>query len=123
MKNLFIEYPKCSTCQKAKKHLERMGVDFIDRPIKEGVTKEELQIWIPLSNKPIQKFFNTSGQLYRNGNYKERLPQMSDNEKMEALASDGMLVKRPLLVGDNFVLVGYNEKEYDEIGEKYGKKQ
>ena len=110
----FINYSKCSTCQKAKKHLERMGVDFIDRPIKEGVIKEELQIWIPLSNKPIQKFFNTSGQLYRNGNYKERLPQMSDNEKMEALASDGMLVKRPLLIKEDLVLIGFKEEEWAE---------
>lgn len=120
---IFINYSKCSTCRKAKKHLERMGVEFEDRPIKEGVTVNELKEWIPLSNKTIQQFFNTSGQLYRSENYKEKLPLMSEEEKLKALSGDGMLVKRPLLIGDNFVLVGYKEKEYNEIGEKYGKKQ
>lgn len=118
---IFICYKKCSTCQKAKKHLEKMNVDFIERDITEGISIGELKKWIPLSNKTIEKFFNTSGKIYRANHYKDKLPFMSDEEKYQALSSDGMLVKRPIFVGDDFVLVGYNESEYDKIGEKYGK--
>lgn len=98
-----------------------MNVDFIEKNITDGISINDLKKWIPLSNKSIDKFFNTSGMIYRSNNFKEKLPHMSDEEKYEALSSNGMLVKRPLLVGDDFVLVGYNESEYDKIGEKYGK--
>lgn len=116
----FINYKTCSTCQKARKHLDRMNISYIDRPILEKVSIEELKQWIPLSNQELKKFFNTSGKVYREN--KDKIQLMSDEEKIIALSENGMLVKRPLLVGDDFVLVGYNEKEYDEIGEKYGKK-
>lgn len=98
-----------------------MGINFEERAIQEGVSIEELKQWILKSKKPIQKFFNTSGHSYRNGNFKEQLPFMSDEEKISALAHDGMLIKRPLLVDDHIVLVGYNESEYNEIGENMEK--
>lgn len=120
---IFICYRKCSTCQKAKKHLLEMNVDFEERPIEMGVTQEELRKWIPLSKKEIHQFFNTSGKIYKSENYKEKLKLMTEDEKIKALSENGMLVKRPLLVGDDFVLVGYKKEQYDEIGEKYGKKQ
>lgn len=120
---IFICYRKCSTCQKAKKHLLEMNVDFEERPIEMGVTQEELRKWIPLSQKEIHQFFNTSGKIYKSENYKEKLKLMTEDEKIKALSENGMLVKRPLLVGDDFVLVGYKKEQYDEIGEKYGKKQ
>ncbi len=120
---IFICYRKCSTCQKAKKHLLEMNVDFEERPIEMGVTQEELRKWIPLSKKEIHQFFNTSGKIYKSENFKEKLKLMTEDEKIKALSENGMLVKRPLLVGDDFVLVGYKKEQYDEIGEKYGKKQ
>lgn len=120
---IFICYRKCSTCQKAKKHLLEMNVDFEERPIEMGVTQEELRKWIPLSKKEIHQFFNTSGKIYKSENYKEKLKLMTEDEKIKALSENGMLVKRPLLVGDDFVLVGYKKEQYDEIGEKYGKNQ
>lgn len=100
-----------------------MNVDFEERPIEMGVTQEELRKWIPLSKKEIHQFFNTSGKIYKSENYKEKLKLMTEDEKIKALSENGMLVKRPLLVGDDFVLVGYKKEQYDEIGEKYGKKQ
>ena len=112
---LFICYKRCSTCQKAKKHLESSNIDFIERKIEDGITKEELKKWISLSNKEIHKFFNTSGSIYKNENYKEKLKTMSFDEKIDALSKNPMLVKRPILVGDDFVLVGYKEIEYNNI--------
>jgi len=118
MSILFIEYPKCSTCQKAKKWLTANGVDFEDRHMVEHhPTKEELSSWIARSGLPMKKFFNTSGQLYRQLGLKDKLPAMSGEEQLELLASNGMLVKRPLLVADDFVLVGFQEKEWEQ---KYG---
>ena len=111
---LFIEYPKCSTCKKAKKHLEQLGVDFEERHIvEENPTAAELREWIEKSGYPIKKFFNTSGMKYRELGLKDRLAEMSDDEKIELLASDGMLVKRPLLIDEDRVLVGFKEKEWE----------
>ncbi|MCU6755945.1 Regulatory protein spx [uncultured Eubacterium sp.] len=110
---LFIEYPKCSTCKKAKKHLEELGVSFEDRHIvEENPTKEELAEWIAVSGYPVKKFFNTSGMKYRELGLKDRLPQMTDEEKIELLATDGMLVKRPLLIDGDRILVGFKEAEW-----------
>ena len=110
---LFIEYPKCSTCKKAKKHLEELGVSFEDRHIvEENPTKEEFTEWISVSGYPVKKFFNTSGMKYRELGLKDRLPQMTDEEKIELLATDGMLVKRPLLIDGDRILVGFKEAEW-----------
>ncbi len=110
---LFIEYPKCSTCKKARKHLEELGVSFEDRHIvEENPTKEELTEWISVSGYPVKKFFNTSGMKYRELGLKDRLPQMTDEEKIELLATDGMLVKRPLLIDGDRILVGFKEAEW-----------
>ena len=110
---LFIEYPKCSTCKKAKKHFEELGVSFEDRHIvEENPTKEELTEWISVSGYPVKKFFNTSGMKYRELGLKDRLPQMTDEEKIELLATDGMLVKRPLLIDGDRILVGFKEAEW-----------
>lgn len=112
---LFVEYPKCSTCQKAKKWLDSRSTVYVDRHIKEqNPTLEELKEWHMRSGLPLKRFFNTSGMLYRNLGLKDKLPTMSDEEQYELLASDGMLVKRPLLVGDDFVLVGFREKEWEK---------
>lgn len=115
---LFIEYPKCSTCQKAKKWLEANGVIFEDRHIKENnPTIEELKAWHEKSGLPLKRFFNTSGMLYRELQLKDKLPTMSEEEQFELLASDGMIVKRPILVGDDFALVGFKEAEWkDKLG-------
>lgn len=112
---LFVNYPKCSTCQKAKKWLEAHQIDFTDRHIKEeNPTKVELEAWQKQSGLPLKKFFNTSGLLYKEMNLKDRLKDMSEGEQLELLASDGMLVKRPVLVGDDFVLVGFKESQWEE---------
>ena len=112
---LFVEYPKCSTCQKAKKWLETNGVAFEDRHIKENnPTIEELKAWHEKSGLPLKRFFNTSGMLYRELQLKDKLPTMSEEEQFELLASDGMIVKRPILVGDDFVLIGFKEVEWKE---------
>ena len=111
---LFIEYPKCTTCKKAKKHLETLGVEFEDRHIVEdNPTADELRGWIEKSGYPVKKFFNTSGMKYRELGLKDRLPEMTDDEKIDLLASDGMLVKRPLLITEDKVLVGFKEKEWE----------
>lgn len=116
MKYLFVEYPKCSTCQKAKKWLENKNVDFEARHIVENTpTAEELKDWIAKSGLEIKRFFNTSGLVYKNMNLKEKLDEMSDDEKINLLASNGMLIKRPLLIGENLVLVGFREKEWEKI--------
>jgi len=112
---IFIWYPKCSTCQKAKKWLESENITFEERLIKEQNPSEaELREWQKRSGLPLKKFFNTSGLLYKSLNLKDRLPGMTDDEQLELLASDGMLVKRPFLIGENFVLAGFREAEWKE---------
>ncbi|MCQ2420127.1 MAG: arsenate reductase family protein [Clostridia bacterium] len=110
---LFLCYPKCSTCQKAKKWLEENAVVFEERHIKENnPTGEELQSWKNRSGLPLKKFFNTSGLQYKALQLKERLPAMDETEQLALLASDGMLVRRPILVGEDFVLVGFREADW-----------
>lgn len=112
---LFIEYPSCSTCQKAKKWLDDHGIAYTDRHIKENnPTYEELKAWYAASGLPLKKFFNTSGLLYKSMNLKEKLPAMSEEEQLHLLASDGMLVKRPLVVTENAVLTGFREAEWEK---------
>lgn len=112
---LFIEYPKCTTCRKAKKWLEGHGIACTDRNIKEeNPSLEELKEFHQKSGLPLKRFFNTSGQIYKNLHLKERLASMTEEEQYELLARDGMLVKRPLVVGEDFVLVGFKEKEWEE---------
>ena len=112
----FIEYPKCSTCKKAKKWLEEHQIEFQDRDItKETPTKEELRNYLKISQYPIKKFFNTSGNLYKEFSLKEKLDTMSEEEKIELLSQHGMLIKRPLVVADSFILVGFREKEWNEL--------
>jgi len=107
---IFVCYPKCTTCRKAKKWLESNGIAFEERHIKENnPTIEELKDWHKKSGLPIKKFFNTSGQLYKELKLKDRLPTMSEDEQYSLLASDGMIVKRPILISDDFVLVGFDE--------------
>ena len=109
----FICYPKCTTCQKAQKWLDENSVEYTLRNIKEdNPTYDELKEWYGKSGGEIKKFFNTSGLLYKSMELKDKLPAMSDEEKIKLLASDGMLVKRPLLIGENFVLIGFKEKEW-----------
>lgn len=113
--NLFIEYPKCSTCRNAKKWLEDHKIEFVDRHIIENnPTEEELTKWIKESKKDIKKWFNTSGMKYKELNLKDKLVNMSEKEKIKILASDGMLVKRPILITDKGVLVGFREAEWEE---------
>lgn len=112
----FICYPKCSTCQKTKKWLEEKGVVFEERHIKEDKpSTEELRAWYKESGLPLKKFFNTSGLLYKELQLKDKLPTMSEEEQITLLATDGMLVKRPLLIGDGFVLVGFKEAEWAAV--------
>ena len=111
----FICYPKCTTCQKAKKYLDEKGVEYEMRDIKsENPNFEELKQWYALSGLPLKKFFNTSGLLYKSMALKDKLPAMSEEEMLTLLSTDGMLVKRPLLVGEDFVLAGFREKEWEE---------
>ena len=110
---LFIEYPKCSTCQKARRWLEAQGLAFTARHIKEDApTADELRDWHARSGLPLKKFFNTSGLKYKELALRDKLPGMIEEEQLALLASDGMLVKRPILVGDGFVLVGFRESEW-----------
>ena len=112
---LFLQYPPCSTCKKAKKWMDDNGIDYTDRHIKENnPTYEELKSWHKSSGLPLRKFFNTSGLQYRALELKDKLPTMTEEEQLRLLASDGMLVKRPLVIGENFVLVGFREKEWAE---------
>lgn len=113
---LFIEYPKCTTCQKAKKFLDENGAVYIDRHIKEdNPTYEELKEWHERSGLELKKFFNTSGLLYKSLELKDKLPTMTEEEQLKLLASDGMLVKRPLLITDNKILVGFKIADWSEI--------
>ena len=113
---LFVNYPKCSTCQKAKKWLTGHQLEFEDRDIKEqNPSADELKEWHKKSGLPLKRFFNTSGILYKEMNLKEKLPGMSEEEQFRLLASDGMLVKRPLLVTEKTVLTGFKEKEWESL--------
>ena len=112
---LFVEYPKCTTCKKAKKWLEDHEAKFQDRDIKsENPSEEELRKWHETSGLPLKRFFNTSGQLYRQMQLKDKLPEMSEDEQYRLLATDGMLVKRPIVVTEECVLVGFKEDEWSE---------
>ncbi len=112
---LFLEYPKCSTCKKAKNWLESNGVEFEDRHIVENnPTADELKAWYEKSGFPLKKFFNTSGLKYKELGLKEKLPNMTEEEQINLLATDGMLVKRPLVIGDDFVLIGFKEAQWAE---------
>jgi arsenate reductase len=111
----FICYPKCTTCQKAQKWLDSKEVKYEIRHIQEkNPSYDELKKWLSVSGLPVKRFFNTSGLLYKSLNLKEKLPAMSEDECLKLLATDGMLVKRPLLMSDNFVLVGFKEPEWSE---------
>ena len=115
MKSIFIEYPKCSTCQKAEKWLKENKIEYEKRNIvEEKPTQKELENWIKQSGKEIKKFFNTSGLKYKELNLKEKLPNMTDKEKIKLLASNRMLIKRPLLITNNTVLAGFREQEWNE---------
>lgn len=112
-KNLFVQYPKCSTCIKARKWLEDKKIDFESRDItSSNPSKEELKAWLKKSGLPIARFFNTSGKIYRENNLKEKVATASEDELLTILSSDGMVVKRPILVGDDFVVVGFKEEEW-----------
>ena len=113
---LFIEYPPCSTCKKAKKWLDDNGISYEARHIKENnPTYEELKAWHEISGLPLKKFFNTSGLLYKSMNLKDKLPTMTQEEQLRLLASDGMLVKRPIVVKGDVVLTGFKESEWDKL--------
>ena len=111
----FICYPKCTTCQKAKKWLDDNKIEYKFRDIKEdNPSFEELSDWYKMSGLPLKKFFNTSGLLYKSMELKDKLPTMSEEEQLKLLATDGMLVKRPIVIGKDFVLVGFKEIEWKE---------
>ncbi len=116
MKYLFLCYPKWTTCAKAKKWLEENNIEYEYRNIKEdNPTGDELREWISKSDYPIKKFFNTSGNVYRELKLKDKLPGMNEDEKIEILSTDGMLVKRPIVVAENFVLVGFKEEDWKRL--------
>ena len=115
MKYTFICYTRCGTCKKAKDWLVKNNIDFEERPIKEeNPTESELKIWVEKSGYSLKRFFNTSGALYRDLNLKEKLANMPDEEQIKLLSTDGMLVKRPILLGREVVLVGFREDEWRE---------
>ena len=112
----FICYPKCSTCQKAKKWLDENSIEYTERHIvDDNPTYEELKKWYEKSGLPLKRFFNTSGMLYKEMKLKDKLPDMSEDEQLQLLATNGMLVKRPLVVAEGFVLTGFKEKEWTEM--------
>lgn len=113
---LFVHYPKCSTCKKAKAFLDERGVVYEERHIvEENPSFEELKKWYEMSDYPLKRFFNTSGMRYREMGLKDKLPHMSEEEQLELLATDGMLVKRPILIDGDRVRVGFKEKEWEEM--------
>ena len=113
---LFIQYPPCSTCQKAKKWLDAHGLSYTERHIKEdNPTYEELKVWWERSGMSLKKFFNTSGLLYKSMQLKEKLPTMTEEEQLRLLATDGMLVKRPIVVTDERILTGFKEPEWEAL--------
>lgn len=112
---LFLCYAKCTTCQKAKKWLDANSIEYTERGIKENnPTVEEIKKWHQMSGLPLKKFFNTSGLIYKDMKLKDKLPNMSEDEQYALLATDGMLVKRPLIVGDDFVLIGFKEADWEQ---------
>lgn len=112
---LFLEYPKCSTCQKAKKWLDEHKIVYTERHIVEdNPTYEELKEWYEKSGMPLKKFFNTSGLVYKNMQLKDKISTMSEEEQLKLLATDGMLVKRPVIVDDNMIIMGFRENEWTE---------
>lgn len=112
---LFVHYPRCSTCKKAKNWLDEHNIEYEERHIVEdNPTAEEIEAWYDKSGLPLKRFFNTSGKIYRENKIKDKLPDMSEKEQFDLLATDGMLVKRPVVVGDDFVLVGFKVKEWEE---------
>lgn len=116
MNNLFIEYPKCSTCKKAKKWLDDHDIKYVDRHIiEDNPKKEELRIWVKQSGYPVKRFFNTSGILYREMGLGDKLKEMSEEEQLEVLETNGMLVKRPIFIRDDRVFVGFRESVWDLI--------
>lgn len=118
---LFLQYPPCSTCQKAKKWLDAQGISYEDRHIKENNPSfEELKAWYEKSGLPLKKFFNTSGLLYKSLGLKDKLPSMTEEEQLRLLATDGMLVKRPLVVGEDFVLTGFKEADWTQKMKQHG---
>ena len=113
---LFLQYPPCSTCQKAKKWLDANNIAYTDRHIKEqNPTYEELKAWYEASGLPLKKFFNTSGLLYKSMNLREKLPTMTEEEQLRLLATDGMLVKRPIVVKGAIVLTGFKEADWEKL--------
>lgn len=112
---LFLQYPKCSTCKKAKNWLDEHNIEYESRHIVEdNPTAEEIELWYNKSGLPLKRFFNTSGKIYRENKLKDKLPEMSEQEQFDILATNGMLVKRPIVVGEDFVLVGFKLKEWEE---------
>ena len=112
---LFVQYPKCSTCRKAKNWLDEHNIEYESRHIVEdNPTADEIQAWYEKSGLPLKRFFNTSGKIYRENQLKDKIPEMSEQEQFDILATNGMLVKRPIVVGDDFVLVGFKVKEWEE---------
>ena len=119
MKNIFIQYPKCSTCQKAKKWLEENKIEYIDRNIiEETPTEQELEKWTKIKKEDIKKWFNTSGLKYKELKLKEKLSNINDKEKIKLLASDGMLIKRPILISEKGILIGFKEDKWAEALKK-----
>lgn len=117
-----IEYPKCSTCKKAREYLSKNHIEFITQNIKENpLSVEELKHYLTLTDKPINKLFNTSGLIYKELNLKDKLKELSEDEKLTLLSENGMLIKRPLLIGEDFMIIGFHQEEYDNIIKKEGK--
>lgn len=113
---IFIQYPPCSTCQKAKKWLEAHDLAYTDRHIKDqNPTYEELKAWYEKSGLPLKRFFNTSGLLYKSLNLKDRLPLMTEQEQLQLLATDGMLVKRPIVITEDRIFTGFKESEWNQL--------
>ena len=112
---IFSNYNRCSTCINAKKHVISLNVDFVDQDITQGIPYDQLKQYVEKSGLDINKFFNTSGNMYKENNFKEKIKTMSYEEKLKALSENGMLIKRPILVGDDFVLVGYKPEVYEQV--------